>query len=224
MGRVGLQPIGAPYGSSLPGGRSAGRLRGVSGDQGWRTPGLSRVLAGCALALGAVTACSSEPVAPVTDEPWVALDEIAYCTPGETGDADFWDLVHASCEVAQDGDLRQAEALREVLEDSSDDEVARFHRELVRANRALRPAARVADEVCAPGLGLGADLGADFRSWVIAHGQSAYESVLADPESLHGFPDLEIGCGRGEPFGYAAYRLYLERTGLSPGQAGLPSL
>lgn len=59
---------------------------------------------------------------------------------------------------------------------------------------------------------------------MIAHGQSAYESVLADPEELHGFPDLEIGCGRGEPFCDAAYRLYLERTGLSPGQAGLPPL
>jgi hypothetical protein len=71
---------------------------------------------------------------------------------------------------------------------------------------------------------VGADLGADFRSWVIAHGQSAYESVLADPEALRRFPDLKIGWGRGEPFGDAAYRLYLERTGLSPGEAGLPSV
>ncbi len=78
--------------------------------------------------------------------------------------------------------------------------------------------------MCAPGLGLGDDLGTDFRSWVIAHGQSAYEAVLADPEALRDFPDAAAGCGLGEPFGAAAYDLYLERTGLDPDDVDLPTV
>ena len=82
----------------------------------------------------------------------------------------------------------------------------------------------VADDLCAPGLGLGDDLGADYRSWIIAHGQAAYEAVVADPEVLRLFPDAEAGCGLGEPYGDAAYDLYLERTGLSASQADLPGI
>ncbi|SEC66093.1 hypothetical protein SAMN04489844_2726 [Nocardioides exalbidus] len=35
---------------------------------------------------------------------------------------------------------------------------------------------------------------------MIAHGQDAYEAVLADPERLRDFPDARSGCGLGERF------------------------
>lgn len=131
-------------------------------------------------------------------------------------------VVHASCRIAGDGDLAQAEALREVLDGLPEEQVAEFHRTFVRLDVALVGAGDVADELCAPGVGLGDDLGADYRSWIVAHGQAAYDAVVADPEVLRSFPDAAAGCGLGEPYGYAAYNLYLERTGLSARRAGLP--
>ena len=73
-------------------------------------------------------------------------------------------------------------------------------------------------------LGLGGDLSTDYRSWIVSHGQSAYDAVLADPEAFRDFPDSQAGCGLGEPFGAAALDLYLERTGLTFARSGLPSL
>lgn len=178
------------------------------------------------LALAASTACSADVPGPVTDDPWVDTEDppLAYCSATESGDQQFWELVHSSCRIAGDGDLAQAEALRQALAEEPTEVVADFQRTLVRANRSLRVVADVADDICAPGLGLGDDLGTDYRSWVIAHGQAAYEAVLADPEVLRTFPDAASGCGLGEPFGATAYDLYLERTGLSPRRAGLPSI
>ncbi len=89
-----------------------------------------------------------------------------------------------------------------------------------RLNRGLRGIAPFADEICLPGLGLGQDLGTDYRSWVIAHGQAVYEALLADPDRLRDLPDARNGCGLGEPFGAAGFALYLERTGRSPSEAG----
>lgn len=84
--------------------------------------------------------------------------------------------------------------------------------------------AAVADQACMPGLGLGDDLFTDFRSWVIAHGQAAYERVLASPQTLKDFPDIANGCGRGEPFGYAAFRVYVDKAGREAALSRLPSV
>ncbi|RYC11308.1 DUF4240 domain-containing protein [Nocardioides zhouii] len=89
---------------------------------------------------------------------------------------------------------------------------------------ALRSSTDVSDDICAPGMGLGDDLSTDYRSWIVAHGQSAYDAVLADPEALRAFPDARAGCGLGEFFGAAAHDLYLEMTGLSARKSGLPLL
>ena len=102
--------------------------------------------------------------------------------------------------------------------------MADFHRTFVRLNRALKSARDVADDLCAPGPGLGQDLGTDYRSWVIAHGQAAYEAVVAAPQLLRDFPDARQGCGLGEPYGDAALEVYLERTGLDAAASDLPVL
>lgn len=140
----------------------------------------------------------------------------AYCSTSSGGtDVDFWRLVEASCRVAHDGDVRQARALRHALNGLEAEQVAEFHRTFVRINHALytEQVAAVADSACLPSIGLGNDLFTDFRSWVIAHGQAVYERVLASPETLNDFPDIASGCGMGEPFGYAANRVYESKAG-----------
>lgn len=150
-----------------------------------------------------------------------------YCSTSDGGkDADFWRLVEESCRVATDGDVRQARALRNALNRLEAEQVAKFHRTFVRINHSLytERVATVADEACLPGIGLGDDLFTDFRSWVIAHGQGVYERVLARPETLNDFPDIANGCGMGEPFGYAAFRVYADKAGREAALSRLPSV
>lgn len=183
-----------------------------------------RLVACTALGLVLLSACSAESPAPLTDDPWVDPELPAYCAASGSGDEAFWELVHASCRVAQDGDVLQAEALREELEAVSVEEVAAFHRTFVQVNHALRASTDVSDDVCLPGPGLGDDLSTDYRSWVVAHGQAAYDAVIADPEVLRSFPDADSGCGMGEPFGAVALDLFLERSGQTFDESGLPLL
>jgi hypothetical protein len=150
-----------------------------------------------------------------------------YCaTRTGASDESFWRLVEQSCRVHTDGDVGQARALRRALSTMDAPQVAEFHRTFVRVNHSLYTTrmAAAAEEICMPGVGLGDDLFTDFRSWVIAHGQLAYEWVLEDPGRLARFPDVASGCGLGEPFGYAALDVYLEKTGRTAGDAGLPVL
>lgn len=182
------------------------------------------VVTGMVLVAGATTGCAAGPVERVSADPWVEGGLPAYCSGHEGDDADFWALVHDSCRVAQDGDVAQAGALRRRLEELDVTGVKQFHETLVRLNRRLRRSSAVADEICAPGTGLGQDLGTDYRSWVIAHGQSAYDAVLADPEVLRDFPDATAGCGLGEPFGHAATDVYLRKTGSTAAESGLTAL
>jgi hypothetical protein len=48
--------------------------------------------------------------------------------------------------------------------------------------------------------------------------------VVADPQLLRDFPDARQGCGLGEPYGYAALEVYLEKTGLDATVSDLPVL
>lgn len=162
----------------------------------------SRACIGVLLLAALGAGCSSPE--PVTTEPWVEVGLPEYCG-GRGGElASFWELVHASCRVAQDGDTLQGEALAGLLAPLPEDRTTEFRRTFRRLNADLVAIAGVADDICAPGLGLGQDLGTDYRSWVIAHAQDAYEAVLDDPELLRDFPDATAGCGLGEPFGAAA--------------------
>ncbi|WP_210650450.1 DUF4240 domain-containing protein [Nocardioides sp. SYSU D00065] len=166
--------------------------------------GRAHTWVGSALVAVLAVGCSSDPVEPVTTAPWVEGGLNQYCG-GRGGELEsFWELVHSSCAVAQDGDVRQGEALAGLLAELPEERTADFRRTFRRLNADLVVITEVADDLCAPGLGLGDDLGADYRSWVIAHGQDAYEAVLDDPERLRDFPDATAGCGLGEFFGAAA--------------------
>nr|WP_281379980.1 DUF4240 domain-containing protein [Nocardioides ginsengisegetis] len=177
------------------------------------------------LVLLAASACGTVQPEGGTERGKAALPP--YCATTGGKDADFWRLVERSCSGgATDGDRRQAHALKRALAGLDAGDVADFHRTLVRVSRTLytRDVAQQADALCLPGLGLGDDLFTDFRSWVIAHGQAAYDGVLAAPSLLAAFPDIERGCGLGEPFGEAALDVYLHKTGRSAARSGLPVL
>ena len=178
------------------------------------------LIAVLAVIASTLTACATEEVQPREALP-------PYCATQDGGPhARFWRLVERSCRVATDGDVAQARALRRELSGLDAEQVAAFHRTFVRVSKSLytEEIGAVADQVCAPGIGLGDDLFTDFRSWVIAHGQSAYTRVVENPEVLTDFPDGANGCGLGEPFGYAAVQVYVKKTGRKPGNAGLPIL
>ena len=180
-----------------------------------------------ALLVVSVTGCTDDGERPEVDAaPPTEAALPAYCSTRGDEDADFWRLVEESCRVATDGDAQQGRALRNALEGLSAPDVAQFHRTFVEVSGELHTQrlADLADELCAPGLGLGADLFTDFRSWIIAHGQVVVERVLEEPQVLADFPDIAGGCGMGEPFGYAATAVYLEKTGRSARDSGLPPI
>lgn len=61
------------------------------------------------------------------------------------------------------------------------------------------------------------DVFADFRSWVISRGRSAYERVLASPDA--GLAELDVEdeeeVGGGESLGAAVGQAYEARTGVA---------
>jgi hypothetical protein len=181
-----------------------------------------RTWAGLALVAALGAGCASGSVEPVTTDAWVDGGLPEYCGGVDGRDAEFWDVVHTSCDIAQDGDMQQAVALRDLLAELSSEDVADFRRTFKRLNKGLGPVMPVADDICAPGLGLGDDLGTDYRSWLIAHGKAAYDALLADPERLRDFPDAEAGCGLGEPFGQAASGQLVDDAGLEAADVEVP--
>ena len=186
----------------------------------------ARTWVGLALVAALVSAlgagCASGSVEPVTTDAWVDGGLPEYCGGVDDRDAAFWDVVHTSCEIAQDGDVQQAVALRDLLAELSPEDVTDFRRTFERLSKGLAPVMPVADDICAAGLGLGDDLGSDYRSWLIAHGKAAYDALLADPERLRDFPDAEAGCGLGEPFGQAASGRLVDDAGLEAAGSEVP--
>jgi hypothetical protein len=58
-----------------------------------------------------------------------------------------------------------------------------------------------------------------FRNWLIARGRRAYETALADPDSLAGtIPAGMHEAAEFEGFGYVAMALWAKRTGRDPAQ------
>lgn len=170
----------------------------------------------------AVTGCTSPESGPDAADPGEpaspgeSAEPPAYCeTRAEGPDLEFWRLIERVCDQPGDIDLDQATVLRAELAELPIEQVANFHRTLVRLNKALATPTmtEIADDVCLPDVGLGNDLGTDYRTWIIAHGQVAYEAVLERPETLRDFPDATQGCGQGEIFGYTALVLYDEQAG-----------
>lgn len=149
-------------------------------------------------------------------EPGEPGDPPAYCATRDDGpDLEFWRLIEQACTTSGEVDRGQARTLRRELAELPTAQVADFHRTLVRLNKALATPTliQIADDVCLPDIGLGEDLGTGYRTWIIAHGQVAYEAVLERPETLGAFPDAALGCGQGEIFGSTALVLYDEQAG-----------
>lgn len=180
-----------------------------------------RTWVGLALVAALGAGCASGSVEPVTTDAWVDGGLPEYCGGVDGRDAEFWDVVHTSCDIAQDGDVQQAVALRDLLAELSSDDVADFRRTFERLDKGLEPVMPVADDICAPGMGLD-DGGSDYRSWLIAHGKATYDALLADPERLRDFPDAEAGCGLGEPFGQAASGQLVDDAGLEAAGSEVP--
>lgn len=136
-------------------------------------------------------------------------------SPGAAAEDDrFWDLMTAACQVSSDGDRRQGRALRELLSDLPEDEVVAFHEGMVREHRRLTRSGvgPVADDLCFPGLGLGDDLSADYRTWLVGQGEAITAWLRAEPGRLTSLPGAGRGCGLGEPLGYAAIDVHRKNT------------
>ncbi|SEC66127.1 hypothetical protein SAMN04489844_2727 [Nocardioides exalbidus] len=74
-----------------------------------------RAWTGLVLVAALGTGCASGPVEPVTADPWVEGGLPAYCD-GRGGElTDFWEVVHQTCAIAQDGDELQGAVLEDVL-------------------------------------------------------------------------------------------------------------
>jgi Protein of unknown function (DUF4240) len=136
---------------------------------------------------------------------------------------DFWQLIAESRRDSADADVDQAQALKGALQRLDTAGVATFQRAFVQASQSLYTwkVAAASDLVCGS---LGDDLFTDFRSWVIAHGEHAYERVVENPDALAEFEDLDDGCGAGEPFGFAASEVYADKSGRNAWDDGLPIL
>ncbi len=134
--------------------------------------------------------------------------------PAEAEGDRFWELMTAACQVSSDGDRGQGRALRELLSDLPDDEVVAFHEGMVREHRRLARSGvgAVADDLCIPGLGLGNDLSADYRTWLVGQGEAVTAWVRAEPGRLTSLPGAARGCGLGEPLGSAAFDVHREST------------
>ena len=125
----------------------------------------------------------------------------------------FWQLVDAT--AARAGDLEeQTELLRTELRRLDLPDLLAFDAEFTRASHALYTweIMRGADIMIGD---VSDDVFADFRSWVVSRGRSAYERVLADPDA--GLAALDVSdeeeVGAGELFAAVIGEVYAERTG-----------
>ena len=129
----------------------------------------------------------------------------------------FWEIIEASS-AGTDGDLdEQCEQLRELLSERPVEEIVKFQRIFDELhNRAytwdLWGAAYVIGGGCSD------DGFIDFRGWLIAKGQQAYESALADPNSLVDVVQPADEDCQFEPFQYVAGEVWCEKTGQDLGE------
>ena len=128
----------------------------------------------------------------------------------------FWQLIDRTrAEAAGDGGSvvrRHVETLTEALEDLPDAELQDFDRHLRRA----RARANHWDLWAAGYLALGGmsdDSFLDFRTWLITHGRTTYERVLAEPDGVAdlSWDEDEEDFGAAEEWGYVAIELLEDR-------------
>jgi hypothetical protein len=138
-------------------------------------------------------------------------------------ETDFWELIDATRDEAEDDPDEQADALVERLAQLTPDDVLDFARLFeARFQRAYRT-----DLWAAAYLLLG-EVGEDefdwFRCWLIAQGREVFEGAVHDPDALAELvPDFDPEeDGVAEDLGYAADEAYEQLTGLPLPELGVP--
>ncbi|MXQ06750.1 DUF4240 domain-containing protein [Alphaproteobacteria bacterium GH1-50] len=119
----------------------------------------------------------------------------------------FWSIIDATVDDDED---RQIEALTEVLEKLSIEQLVAYDRDFHAASSAayrwdLWGAAYIINGGCSD------DGFMDFRSWLIAQGRAVYEAALASPESLA--DHIQSDYAMFEEFAYVHLEIYEEKTG-----------
>ncbi len=132
----------------------------------------------------------------------------------------FWQIIAQTVRF-KDNAAKQADVLKQLLGELSDDEIAGFDAQLaLQKRRAFRWDLWGADYVIHGGAS--DDAFNYFRCWLIAQGKEIFEQVLADSDSLGD----AVAPGRIEPleteaFGHVAEQLWKHQTGYKFGR--LPS-
>ncbi|BAK33630.1 hypothetical protein MLP_06160 [Microlunatus phosphovorus NM-1] len=129
----------------------------------------------------------------------------------------FWSIVDLTRQQAPHSLGEQAEVLRRELGRLPLEELLEFESAYTGASYALYTWEiwRAADIMIGD---TSEDVFADFRSWMISRGRSAYEGVVASAD--HGLAALEFrdddgeDVGAGEVFGAVAHDVYQARTGV----------
>jgi hypothetical protein len=124
----------------------------------------------------------------------------------------FWKLIDSSRRASEGDPEDQIEILSEKLSALEPDEIVAFDRILseyhARAyNWDLWGAAYIIGGGCSD------DGFMDFRGWLISRGEKAYESALANPESLVKIVKEDDGDCQVEGFQYVASQVWKEKTG-----------
>jgi hypothetical protein len=122
-------------------------------------------------------------------------------------DTDFWRIIDASREAANDDSQRQIDALARILRGLSDADFERFtHWFDTFFARAYRWDLWEAGQIVNGGMG--EDSFADFRDWLISGGRDRFERVLEHPDNLLDVPAARLGrmtCGAVRDAIYEAY-------------------
>lgn len=127
----------------------------------------------------------------------------------------FWSLIEASRKTSKGNQVAHVEALRELLQALSVEELVSFHDHYcdcasrVDQNDDVYVAAAIIDGFC-----VSDDAFEYFGDWLISKGEQVFEDALRDPESLVGVVEPGEVC-EFEEFSSVAVRNWEEKTGRS---------
>lgn len=127
-------------------------------------------------------------------------------------DCNFWTLIGASHSAAGGDPALQVRLLTAQLKHVPESEIRAFDQTF----RRLHARAATADlwmAACVVVQGCSQTEFADFRSWLIAQGQSAYENAIVDAQSLAEVFGAGHGLPRLEEIAYAAENAWVDQTG-----------
>ncbi|MFF2373830.1 DUF4240 domain-containing protein [Streptomyces xiamenensis] len=137
-------------------------------------------------------------------------------------ETDFWEIVDAAREGAEDDPVVTADLIVERLSDLDPESVTDFARHFeARFNRSYRWDLWGAAWVILDGAS--DDCFENFRCWLIAQGRHVFEGALHDPDALAELLPADFDPeqdGEAEEVGYAAYDAYERLTGVELPELG----